>query len=108
MSVSNNFLDYIIDQLSRWGNVSARKMFGCAGLYRDGKMFGIVADDVAYLKVDNTNIDKFILRGALPLKPFPNRPTSLSFFEVPEDIVENPEELIEWAEESLFIQKKRK
>lgn len=107
MSVSKGFLDFILDQLSKWGNVSARRMFGGAGLYRDGKMFALIADDVVYLKVDDTNRDKFIQRGASPLKPFPNRPTVLSFYEVPEDIVESPGELIEWAEESLFIQKKR-
>ncbi len=108
MSVSKGFLDYILDQLSKWGDVSTRRMFGGAGLYRDGKMFGLVADDVLYLKVDDTNRGKFIIRGASPLKPFPNRPTILSFFEVPEDILESPEELIEWAEESLSIQKRRK
>ena len=108
MSVSKGFLDFILDQLSQWGDVSERRMFGGAGLYRDGKMFGLIANDVVYLKVDDTNRDKFISRGSSPLKPFPNRSTSLSFFEVPDDIVESPEELIEWAEESLSIQKNRK
>lgn len=108
MSVSKGFLDFILDQLSKWGDVSTRRMFGGAGLYRDGKMFGLIANDVVYLKVDETNRDKFISRGSSPLQPFPNRPTSLSFFEVPDDIVESPEELIEWAEESLSIQKSRK
>ena len=108
MSVSKSFLDYILDQLSKWGDVSTRRMFGGAGLYRDGKMFGLVADDVVYLKVDDTNREKFIKRGASPFKPFPNRPTILSFFEIPEDILESPEKLIEWAEESLAIQKSRK
>lgn len=108
MAVTQSFIDYVIGQLSNWGNISARRMFGGAGLYRDGKMFGLVGNNMAYLKVDDTNRDKFLLRGSSPLKPFPNRPTILSFFEVPEDILENPEELIKWAEESLFIQKKRK
>ena len=108
MTVSDGFLEYIIDQLAKWGDVTAKRMFGGAGLYRNGKMFGLVADDVAYLKVDDTNRDKFITRGSSPSKPFPNRPTMLSFFEIPEDILESPEELIEWAEESLSIQKSRK
>ena len=108
MAVSNDFLEYVLDQFSDWGGVSVRKMFGGAGLYRDGKMFGLVADNVAYLKVDETNRDKFLEAGSAPFKPFPNRPTMLSFFEIPPDIFESPEELIEWSEESLSIQKKGK
>ena len=108
MAVSNDFLEYILDQLSAWGEVTARRMFGGAGLYRDGKMFGLVANNVAYLKVDETNRDKYLEAGSAPFKPFPNRPTMLSFFEIPPDIFESPEELIEWSEESLSIQKKGK
>lgn len=83
MAVSNDFLEYVLDQFSAWGEVTVRKMFGGAGLYRDGKMFGLVADNVVYLKVDETNRDKFLEAGSAPFKPFPNRPTILSFFEIP-------------------------
>jgi len=44
MAVSDEFVDYIIDQFVAWGEVSARKMFGGAGLYCDGAMFGLMAD----------------------------------------------------------------
>lgn len=53
MAVSDDFLNYVLDQLSRWGHVTVRRMFGGAGLYRDGKMFGLIADDIAYLKADD-------------------------------------------------------
>ena len=108
MTVSDGFLEYILDQLSAWHEVSARRMFGGVGLYCEGKMFGLIADDVAYLKVDETNKDKFIAAGASPLKPYANKPTTMSYYEIPVDILENPEELIKWAEESLSIQKKQK
>ena len=108
MAVSNDFLEYILDQFSGLSGVSVRRMFGGAGLYRDGKMFGLVADDVAYLKVDETNQGKFIAAGASPFKPFPDKPTIMPYYEIPVDVLENPEELIKWAEESLAIQKKQK
>jgi len=53
MAVSDEFVEYVVEQLSRWGEVSIRRMFGGAGLYREGTMFAVVADDVAYLKVDD-------------------------------------------------------
>ena len=105
MAVSNDFIEYIKDQLSAWREVTARRLFGGAGLYCDDKMFALISDNIMYLKVDKTNKEKFILAGSLPFKPFPNRPTIKSYFEVPPDVLENSEELIEWAEESLFIQK---
>jgi len=108
MAVSNDFIEYILDQFSEWDDVNVRRMFGGAGLFRDGKMFGLVADNVAYLKVDKTNRNKYLAAGSAPLKPFPNRATMLSFFEIPPDILESREELIGWAEESLSIQKKGK
>ncbi len=108
MAVSYDFLEYVLDQFSAWGGITVRKMFGGAGLYRDGKMFGLVADDVVYMKVDETSRGKYEAAGSAPFKPFPDRPTMLSFFELPPEIFENREELIEWAEESLAIQKRGK
>ncbi len=108
MAVSNDFLEYVRDQLREWGEVSVRKMFGGAGLYRDGKMFGLVADDVVYLKVDDTNLGNYEAAGSGPLRPFDDQKTMLSFYEVPADIFESPVELVEWADESLAIQKKGK
>ncbi|WP_372805949.1 TfoX/Sxy family protein [Pontiella sp.] len=108
MSVSNEFLEYVLDQFSSWGDVSVRKMFGGAGLYRQGKMFGLVANDVVYLKVDATNRAKYEAAGSAPFKPWEDKPMTMSFWELPADVFEQPEELIAWAEESLAIQLKGK
>ena len=108
MPVSDEFLAYLLDQLSAWGGVTVRKMFGGAGFYRDGRMFGLVADDVLYLKVDDSNRDKYLAAGSAPFQPYPNKPAMSSYYEIPPDVMENPEELIEWAEESLSIQKRGK
>ena len=105
MAVSDEFLAYVLDQFSRWGDVTARKMFGGAGLYRDGKMFGLVADDVAYLKVDDSNREEFVQAGSSPFKPYPDKPTTMSYFEIPPEVLEEAEELARWAKCSLAIQK---
>ncbi len=44
MAVSDEFVDYVVEQLSGWGEVSVRRMFGGAGLYREGIMFAVVAE----------------------------------------------------------------
>lgn len=108
MSVSDEFLAYVLDQLSGWGNVSARRMFGGAGLYRDSKMFGLIADDVAYLKVDDSNREAFVRAGSIQFKPDPDKSTVMPYYEIPPDVLEQPEELVEWAERSLAIPGKNK
>ena len=108
MAVSNEFLDYLLDQLSAWGGVSARKMFGGAGLFRDGKMFGLIADDIAYLKVGDSNRDDFVKRGSRPFKPYPDKKTLMSYYEVPADVLEDPDDLIDWARQSLSVAGKGK
>ena len=107
MSVSDEFLTYVLDQLSGWGNVTARKMFGGVGIYRDGKMFGLIAEDVAYLKVDDSNLEEFVQAGSSPFKPYPDKPTTMSYFEIPPEVLEDADELTKWAKRSLDIQKKK-
>jgi DNA transformation protein len=110
MPVSDEFVDYVIDQLATWGKVSARKMFGGAGLYCDGTMFGLIADDVAYLKVDDSNREDFVKAGSTPFNPYPDKvkTTVMSYYEIPIDVLENPEILSNWAELSLTIARKKK
>ena len=106
MSVSDDFLGYVLDQLGDWGGVGSRRMFGGAGLYRDGKMFGLIAEDVVYLKVDDSNRADFEAHDVGPFKPYPDKDTVMSFYEVPPDILEDPEAFTAWALKSLEIQKR--
>ena len=108
MPVSDEFLEYVVGQLSMLGRVTARKMFGGAGLYCDGKMFGLVADDVPYLKVDDSNRDEFAKAGSAAFVPFPDKPMVMSYYEIPADILENPTLLAQWAQRSLDIAQKKK
>ncbi|HBH89460.1 TfoX/Sxy family protein [Ponticaulis sp.] len=50
MATSQSTVDYILDQLSSAGEVSARKMFGEFGLYCDGKFVASVCDDTLFIK----------------------------------------------------------
>ncbi len=110
MAVSDEFADYVVDQLSNWGEVSVRRMFGGAGLYRDGTMFGLIADDVAYLKVDDSNRDDFLRAGSAPFVPYPEKvkSTVMSYFEIPADVLEDPTALAQWAQRAWLVARKKK
>ncbi len=107
MAVSNDFIQYVLDQLSGLGKVQIKRMFGGAALYQDELAFGMIANDVVYLKVDDSNRDKYLHEASTPLKPFKNNATVLSFYNVPPDVFDNADLFVSWAKESLEIQKKR-
>lgn len=97
MSVSAEFLDHVTDLLSGIGRVTHRRMFGGAGLYLDGTIFAIVAADVLYFKTDEKNREDFERAGTRPFVPFENKPFPMSYWEVPPELLEDPEALAEWA-----------
>ena len=108
MSVSQEYLDYVIDQLTGLGPVKSKRMFGGAGLYRDGVFFGLIADDALYLKVGDTNKADYIAAGSGPFKPFGNDSYEMSYYEVPGDVLEDPDLLKEWAAKALLIARQKK
>lgn len=108
MGVSDEFADFVIDQLSGWGEVSVRRMFGGAGLYCEGAMFGLIADDVAYLKADESNRDDFLQAGSSPFQPFPDKKTTMPYYDIPADVLESRDDLAKWAQRSLAVAKSKK
>jgi len=45
-----DFVDYIVDQLSDAGSITFRKMFGEYALYVDGKVFALICDNELFIK----------------------------------------------------------
>ena len=100
MTMSPDFRDYLLDQLAPFGPVAAKRMFGGGGLFRDSAMFGLIADDVLYLKADDDNRADFEDAGMGPFtykKKSRKEPVKLSFWECPDDVLEDPEALSAWA-----------
>ena len=105
MSVSNDFLIYVVDQLKPFARVVTRRMFGGVGLYADELFFGLIDDDTIYFKVDDTNRGDYTARGCKAFRPVANDPDaySMSYFEMPADVLEDPDELAIWARKSLAV-----
>ncbi|WP_242975908.1 TfoX/Sxy family protein [Desulfosporosinus sp. FKB] len=68
-------------------------------------IFGLLADDILYFKVDDTNKSDYIMAGMKPFKPFDDKPMVMPYYEVPVDILENRELLAQWAVKALFASK---
>lgn len=50
MSTQQRTIDYLLEQASGAGSVTAKPMFGEYGVYVDGKMIGSVCDDQLFVK----------------------------------------------------------
>jgi len=103
MPVSDEFLHYVLDQLDGLGCLTARRMFGGAGIYLDGFFFAVIADDTVYFKVDETNRPDYMAAGMGPFRPFENKPDVMQYYEVPIDVLEDRDELAVWARKACAV-----
>ena len=104
MSVSDGYLDFIKDLLSDFGRVTARRMFGGAGLYEGGVMFGLIIDDVLYLKADEAFAKSFAAEDMTPFAyAAAGRRVSTSYWRVPERLLEDRDELGNWAQQARQV-----
>jgi DNA transformation protein len=94
MAVSDSFKQFVRDALADFGPVNIRNMFGGAGVYADGVMFAILADDTLYLKTNAVSAFAFASEGMAPFKyqPAGKGPVAMSYWEVPPRLLEQPED----------------
>ena len=101
MVFSNEFSTFIVEQLESVGPVQVKRMFGGAGLYLDGTIFALLADDVLYLKADDHNRADFEAEDMGPFVPFEDGKMVLkSYHECPPRLLEDADQLCEWARRS--------
>ena len=95
----SEFIDYLQDAFREFGEVNARKMFGGHGIFYDGLMIGLIADDMLYLKVDKQTVSRFEAEE-LPQFQYQkgDKLVGMSYYLAPESALEDPTELREWAE----------
>ena len=105
MAVSADYRDYVLEQVTRAGVVTTRRMFGALGLYCDGLFFGLIDDDTLFFKAGDLNRADYESRGMRQFMPPAERPLSkkMGYFEVPADVLEDAEQLVAWARKSVAV-----
>lgn len=100
----SEFVDYLHEVFGRFGPIHVRRMFGGYGIYHDGIMFGLVADDTLYLTADASTAKHFESRG---LDQFEydkgGKIVKMSYYLAPEEILDNPEEAAMWAQRAYEV-----
>jgi DNA transformation protein and related proteins len=104
MAVTESYLAYVLEQLAGLGRLRSRRMFGGVGLYADDLFFGLLDDNGLYFKVDDTTRGEFVARGMGQFRPFRDKPDmSLSYYEVPAEVIEDAEALVMWARKAVRV-----
>jgi DNA transformation protein and related proteins len=105
----SSFKDFILDQLSALPGVRARAMFGGHGLYQEEFFFGILMQQRLYFRTDEQSRVAYIKQG---MQPFvyekARQTTTMNYYEVPADVIENRDELVAWANVSIEISRRAK
>jgi DNA transformation protein len=103
MATSRATLELLRELLEPVGAISVRRMFSGAGIYCDGLMFALVADDTLYFKADDRNRPAFEAEGmsAFAYEKKGGRVAIMSFWRVPERLLDEPDEFVEWARDAL-------
>jgi len=109
MSESAADLAFACDLFSGMGPVSARRMFGAAGLYAGAVMFGLIDDGRIYLKTDEALRRELAEAGAVSWiytersGPKAGIPQETSYWSLPESALDDPEEAAAWGRRALAI-----
>lgn len=91
------------------GPVRSRGMFGGFGIFHDDVMFGLIAYDVLYFKVDDGNIGDYEDAGSEPFTyEGKNKPIRMSYWRVPDSVYDSQDVLIGWGEKALEAARRNK
>lgn len=110
MSQDIGFHAYVMEELMiDILGVSSRAMFGGWGIYKDSQIFAIIANGKLYFKVGPGNQSDYIQHNSQPfVYHMPNgKKTTMSYWELPEEIAESRDQLREWIDTSLKEHKKK-
>ncbi len=100
----DSFKEFVLDQLSALPDVRAKAMFGAHGLYSGDHFFAILDEGRLFFKTDARLQTDYTARGMGPFTyESRGKRMTMSYHEVPPDVLEQPLELVEWARKAIAI-----
>jgi DNA transformation protein and related proteins len=95
--------DFLIDLFADFGPVTIRRMFSGFGISADGTNFALALRGGLYLRADEQTIPRFEAEGSKPFQ-YQTRAKTVtvgSYWQLPERLYDDPEELTGWARAAL-------
>ena len=103
MADGDRLAAHVLEQLASLGPLQMRRMFSGAGLFLDGRMFGLIFGETLYLKANDANRPDFEAEG---LGPFTysrsgGRTIAMSYWQAPERLLDDEGEMQTWARKAV-------
>lgn len=98
---------HCVELLAPLGPAQARRMFGGWGLYVDGLMVGLIAQEQVYFKTDALTRPRWNAAGGRPFVYLRRKPdgaaasTAISYWTPPDAALESPALLLPWGRLAL-------
>ena len=103
------FHDFVREQFSGLGPISVKSMFGGAGVYAEGLMFALLADDTIYLKADTALKAELKAEGCGPFVwtpesgPRAGEKVEMGYWKLPDAALDDPQLATEWGRKALMV-----
>ena len=100
------FHEFVVDLFAPLGPVTIRRMFGGAGVFQQGVMFGLLSDDIVYLKADPALRADLVAEGGEAFvwkRPSDGRLTDLGYVSLPSAAMDDAEAASEWGRRALAV-----
>ncbi len=109
MSVSDSYRTFILEQLGRVvPRIRSKSMFGGVGVYSGERFFALIDNDTLFFKVDDATRPDFIAASMRAWSPFDDGREMKGYYELPEDLLEDPDSLRPWVEKAVAVAASKK
>jgi DNA transformation protein len=103
---SDPFHEFVAELFGALGPLTIKRMFGGAGVWKDGVMFALLADDVIYLKTDDDLRADLGAEGGAPFlwtKPSTGQEIDLGYVSLPSSAMDDPDEAAVWGRRAVAV-----
>jgi DNA transformation protein len=101
---NDSFVEFVLDQLSALSGTRMKSMFGAHALFCGDHIFGIIDEGRLFFKTNVQSQEDYASRG---MEPFTykskGKTVTMNYHEVPPDVLENPQEIVLWADKAIQI-----
>jgi DNA transformation protein and related proteins len=100
------FHEFVAELFGALGPVTIKRMFGGAGVWKDGLMFALLADEVIYLKADPALRADLSAEGGGPFlwtKPSTGEQVDLGYVSLPSAALDDPDEAAAWGRRAVAV-----
>jgi DNA transformation protein len=101
----SQFADHLLELLAPLGPVAAKRFFGGIGILQGPILFAMIMDETLYFRVDAESRPRYEGAGSRPFSYATKTGTRTihGFFTVPESLLDEPDEICDWARTAIAV-----